>query len=56
DVDTTAAMAGAVSGAYNGLAAVPGDLAGRLNDQGTWDYDALVALAREAYRVKTGEQ
>ena len=56
DVDTTAAMAGAVSGAYNGLAAVPGDLAGRLNDQGTWDYDALVALAREAYRVKTGER
>ena len=56
DVDTTAAMAGAVSGAYNGLAAVPGDLAGRLNDQGTWDYDALVGLAREAYRVKTGEQ
>ena len=55
DVDTTAAMAGAVSGAYNGLAAVPGDLAGRLNDQGTWDYDALVGLAREAYRVKTGE-
>ena len=54
DVDTTAAMAGAISGAYNGAAAVPSDLAGRLTDQGTWGHDALVALALSAHRLATG--
>ncbi len=51
DVDTTAAMAGAVSGAYNGLSAVPGALARRLNDRGTWGFDDLVALAGRAHAV-----
>ncbi len=54
DVDTTAAMAGAISGAYNGAAAVPSELAGRLTDQGTWGHDALVALALSAHRLATG--
>ncbi len=52
DVDTTAAMAGAVSGAYLGLGAIPQPLARRLNDQGTWEFTELVALAHECYEVK----
>lgn len=54
DVDTTAAMAGAISGAYNGISAVPPDLAGRLTDQGSWGHEALVELALEAHRLATG--
>lgn len=52
DVDTTAAMAGAISGAYNGLDAIPEDLAVRLNDQGTWGYAALLDLARDCHAAK----
>ena len=54
DVDTTAAMAGAISGAALGLAAVPAALAERLNDNRRWGHDALVDLAERAFRVKTG--
>jgi len=52
DVDTTAAMAGAMSGAYLGLEAVRLDLAQRLTDRGTWGFDELVELADRAYAVK----
>ena len=52
DVDTTAAMAGAISGAYNGLDALPAQLAGRLNDQGTWGFEALRDLAQRACALK----
>jgi ADP-ribosylglycohydrolase len=52
DVDTTAAMAGAISGAYLGLAALPTFLARRLTDRGTWGYAELVALAHRCYTVK----
>ena len=55
DVDTTAAMAGAISGALNGLSAVPAPLAERLNDQRRWGYDALVGLAERAFAVKAGQ-
>lgn len=54
DVDTTAAMAGAVSGAYLGLRALPEELARDVHDQGTWGYGDLVALAHECYQVKHG--
>ncbi len=53
DVDTTAAMAGAISGARLGLAAVPETLARQLNDRGRWTYDDLVRLADEAFALKT---
>ncbi len=53
DVDTTAAMAGAISGAYLGLEAIPPRLARRLNDQQTWAFDGLVELAHLCYRLKT---
>jgi len=52
DVDTTAAMAGAISGAYLGLEVLPLDLAQRLTDRGTWGFDDLVDLADRAYAVK----
>ncbi|MDP6573203.1 MAG: ADP-ribosylglycohydrolase family protein [Rhodospirillales bacterium] len=54
DVDTTAAMTGAIAGARRGLAAIPADLAARLNDQGTWGTEALTALARRTWEIKTG--
>ena len=52
DVDTTAAMAGAVSGAYLGLKAIPSHLAKLLSDQGTWGFHELVELTEEAYKIK----
>ncbi len=52
DVDTTAAMAGAIAGARVGLGAIPKSLARTLNDKGAWDYEALVALARRAHEIK----
>ena len=52
DVDTTAAMTGAIAGARGGLAAIPADLAARLDDQGTWGTEALIALTRHAWEIK----
>ena len=54
DVDTTAAMAGAISGAHNGLAALPAQLTERLTDQGDWGCAELVALAMECHGLKSG--
>jgi ADP-ribosylglycohydrolase len=51
DVDTTAAMAGAISGAYLGLGRLPGDLARRVTDQGTWGFDELVQLSRDCHKL-----
>jgi ADP-ribosylglycohydrolase len=50
DVDTTAAMAGAIAGARAGLAGLP-PLARAVNDRGTWGYEALVALAERGWRL-----
>ncbi len=52
DVDTTAAMAGAISGARNGLKAIPHDLARYLTDKGSWGFEELVKLADRAYEIK----
>jgi len=52
DVDTTAAMAGAVSGAYLGLDAIPSHLSDRLTDQGKWGFNELVGLADQCYEIK----
>ncbi len=52
DVDTTAAMAGAISGTYLGLGGLPTDLASRITDQGTWGYSELVELAHRCYVLK----
>ncbi|MEW6067077.1 MAG: ADP-ribosylglycohydrolase family protein [Nitrospirota bacterium] len=52
DVDTTAAMAGAISGAYLGINAIPSKLSHHLNDKGTWKFDELVELAHQCYEIK----
>ncbi|MDP9476131.1 MAG: ADP-ribosylglycohydrolase family protein [Actinomycetota bacterium] len=52
DVDTTAAMAGAISGAHLGLEAIPSRLARRLTDRGTWGFEELVDLAQKCHRSK----
>lgn len=52
DVDTTAAMAGAISGAYLGLEAIPAHLARQLTDRGTWGFAELVELSHECYKMK----
>lgn len=51
DVDTTAAMAGAISGAYLGIGAVPPNLIAPLNDNGTWNASDLIELARNAVHI-----
>ena len=57
DVDTTAAMTGAIAGARNGLGAVPRNLARRLNDNGAWSYDDLVGLADRVWEISAeGDQ
>jgi ADP-ribosylglycohydrolase len=52
DVDTTAAMAGAISGAHLGLGNIPQDLAEKLTDQGQWSFEDLIELASELYEIK----
>ncbi|MDV6031962.1 MAG: ADP-ribosylglycohydrolase family protein [Phycisphaera sp. RhM] len=55
DVDTTAAMTGAISGAYLGLNALPAHLAERVHDRGTWGYNALVSLAERCFEFSAGD-
>ncbi|MEY3870024.1 MAG: hypothetical protein RLZZ338_3915 [Cyanobacteriota bacterium] len=52
DVDSTAAMAGAISGAYLGIEVIPLELAQQLNDRVTWGYRELVELALQCYQLK----
>ncbi|MDF1667837.1 MAG: ADP-ribosylglycohydrolase family protein [Planctomycetota bacterium] len=49
DVDTTAAMAGALSGAFLGLNAIPEDYRNTLNDQGVWTLTDLVTLSERCF-------
>jgi ADP-ribosylglycohydrolase len=53
DVDTTAAMTGAISGALLGLDGIPRELARQVNDVGTWGHDELVGLANQYHTVAT---
>lgn len=52
DTDTTAAMAGAISGAYLGIGAIPSHLTGFLTDRGSWKLNELVGLAHRCYEIK----
>ncbi len=56
DVDTTAAMAGAISGAYLGLEGLPGHLLTIVNDRGDWSYHELVSLAETCFHIATGRE
>jgi len=49
DADTTAAMAGAISGAHLGLERLPLEFARRVTDRGTWGFDELVELAHRCH-------
>jgi hypothetical protein len=51
DTDTLAAMAGAMSGARLGPAAIPRPLVSRVGDAGEWRAAALVRLAGECGRL-----
>jgi ADP-ribosylglycohydrolase len=53
DTDTMAAIAGAVSGARLGVAALPPPLVGVLNDRGTWRAEELAEVARACGRLLT---
>ena len=52
DVDTTAAMAGAISGAYLGVASVPPKLASMVTDRDTWGAEELKKLAERLFELK----
>ena len=49
DVDTTAAMAGAISGARVGLKGIPADIAQQVNDKGEQGHDYLVDLGSQLF-------
>lgn len=49
DVDTTAAMAGAMVGARVGLSGLPDQLVRAVHDRGAFGFDELVALADRAF-------
>lgn len=51
DVDTTAAMTGAIAGASVGSTRLPQELVRSLSDQGEWEYEALVELARQLHAL-----
>lgn len=52
DTDTTAAMAGAISGAYLGIGTIPSNLTTYLTDRKTWGFNELVDLAHKCYDIK----
>ncbi|MCI0355014.1 MAG: ADP-ribosylglycohydrolase family protein, partial [Acidobacteria bacterium] len=51
DTDTMAAMAGAISGARLGIAALPAGLLERLTDRGEWGALELARLAGDCARL-----
>jgi hypothetical protein len=51
DVDTTAAMAGAMSGARVGIEGLPDNWVRRVTDRGEWGYEDLVTLAMQCYQT-----
>ena len=56
DVDTTAAMAGAMLGAYHGRGALPAEWTALLNDQGRYGEAELVELTERCYHLRHGSR
>lgn len=57
DVDTTAAIAGALSGVYNGMSAIPDYLVEKVHDRGNWKGPELQELSDELYTtLRTGDE
>ncbi len=55
DVDTTAAMTGAISGAFLGIKEIPQEWASLLTDQNSWGYEELMEIATSCYNIKMSE-
>jgi ADP-ribosylglycohydrolase len=53
DVDTTAAMTGAISGALVGLDGIPTELALKVNDVGGWGFEELLRLSKRFHAMVT---
>lgn len=49
DVDTTAAIGGAISGAYNGASVIPRHFREMITDRGSWGDRELTDLAKQCY-------
>ena len=49
DVDTTAAITGAISGAYLGVDAIPEVYKYEINDKGEWGYEELLNLGKRLF-------
>jgi len=45
-------MAGAISGTFLGIEAIPQNLAQQLTDKGSWGFDDLRQLAEKSYHIK----
>jgi ADP-ribosylglycohydrolase len=56
DVDTTAAMTGAISCALVGLDQIPANLAVKVNDAGGWGYEELVQLTNRFHAMVAGNE
>lgn len=56
DVDTMAAMAGAIAGAHLGLRAIPIELVRPLNDRGSWRHADLMVLANDCWKLRQPER
>jgi len=52
DVDTTAAITGAISGAFNSIEAIPESLIRTVTDRGCHGYDELYSLAEQLWALK----
>lgn len=55
DVDTTAAMTGAIVGANVGLQGIPEEIATKVHDQGEQGYEFLCDLGKELHCVSIGD-
>jgi len=56
DADTTGAIAGAISGAFNSIKAIPASLARAVTDRGRHGYEELCALAERLWHLKHPSQ
>jgi ADP-ribosylglycohydrolase len=53
DVDTTAAMSGAIAGTRVGLNGIPKSAKCLITDQGTWGHEELITLAHDLFQLCT---
>lgn len=51
DVDSTAAMAGAISGAYNGADAIPKQVVEKVHDRDLWSASDLILISKKLHEM-----